>query len=207
MANTPKPNIPKPSVPKPNIAPPSIGTTAEEPPVSAFEMGAMEQSAPTASPAMNDRPIEEEPLVATYDYVESNLSQRILGGVIDWAVVAIPCGILAQILPSFLGAAIWGLGIAYLLLRDALPFLDGQSIGKKLMKQRAVTEEGEPLTNNYKASVIRNVFFVAPILPLVEIFILNSREKTPQKGHRLGDDFAKTKVIPINSPEDGEESP
>lgn len=81
--------------------------------------------------------------------------------------------------------------IAYTLLRDALPFLDGQSIGKKVMKIRAVTEDGQPLTNNWGASAVRNIPMVIPIFPLVELIVL----LTNQKKQRLGDQWAKTRVV------------
>jgi uncharacterized RDD family membrane protein YckC len=80
---------------------------------------------------------------------------------------------------------------AYMLTRDALPFLDGQSIGKKAMKIRAVTADGQSLTNNYGASVVRNILLVVPFLAIVELIVMLTN---PQK-LRLGDQWAKTRVV------------
>ena len=84
-------------------------------------------------------------------------------------------------------------GVAYYITRDCLPFLDGQSIGKKAMGLRAVTEDGQPLTNNWGPGIVRNIVLLIPFFPLVELIVLLS-SKT---GLRLGDQWAKTKVISI----------
>lgn len=83
-------------------------------------------------------------------------------------------------------------GVAYMLTRDALPFLDGQSVGKKVMKLRAVSSEtNAPLTNNWGASVVRNVVLYIPFFAIVELVVLSN---SPEN-RRLGDQWAKTKVI------------
>lgn len=87
----------------------------------------------------------------------------------------------------------WLAGVAYFLTRDSLPFLDGQSIGKKAMKLRAVTEDGAPLTNNYGPCIIRNIVLLIPFFPLIELIVLLTNEKK----QRLGDQWAKTKVISV----------
>lgn len=84
-------------------------------------------------------------------------------------------------------------GVAYYITRDSLPFLDGQSIGKKAMGLRAVTEDGQPLTNNWGPGIIRNIVLLIPFFPLIELIIL----LTNDKGLRLGDQWAKTKVVSI----------
>lgn len=81
--------------------------------------------------------------------------------------------------------------VAYLLMRDALPFLDGQSIGKKLVGIRAVDENGAALTGNYGPSVIRNVVLIIPFFPLVELIVLLTNSET----RRLGDQWGKTRVV------------
>jgi len=83
--------------------------------------------------------------------------------------------------------------LVYFLTRDALPFLDGQSIGKKVMKLRAVTEDGAPLTNNWGASIMRNIVLIIPFFPLIELVVL----LTNPKKQRLGDQWAKTKVVSV----------
>ena len=84
------------------------------------------------------------------------------------------------------------LGALYLLSKDSLQFLHGQSIGKKLFKIRAVDQNRHQLTGNYKQGLLRNLsWFIAPI----ELAILYVREEETTKGCRLGDDWALTTVI------------
>jgi uncharacterized RDD family membrane protein YckC len=88
----------------------------------------------------------------------------------------------------------WVAGPAYLLTRDALPFLDGQSVGKKALQLRAVDENGAPLTGNWGPCVVRNVVLLIPFFPLVELIVL----LTNANGLRLGDQWGKTRVVRIN---------
>lgn len=81
--------------------------------------------------------------------------------------------------------------IAYALTRDSLPFLDGQSVGKKVLKLRAVTEDGQSLSGNWGPGIIRNIVLMIPFFPIVELVVL----LTNQDVKRLGDQWAKTKVI------------
>ncbi|GAB4421779.1 MAG: hypothetical protein OHK0039_37120 [Bacteroidia bacterium] len=108
--------------------------------------------------------------------------QRIAAYLVDVLLV-----IIVGLIP-ILGAIV---GLAYMVTRDALPFLDGQSVGKKLMKIRAVSADGAPLTNNWGPAIIRNVVLFIPFFPLVELIVLLTN---PQK-LRLGDQWAKTKVV------------
>lgn len=85
------------------------------------------------------------------------------------------------------------IGVAYYITRDCLPFLDGQSIGKKAMGLRAVTEDGRPLTNNWGPGIIRNIVLLIPFFPLIELIVL----LTNVDGLRLGDQWAKTKVVSV----------
>ena len=61
------------------------------------------------------------------------------------------------------------------------------------MGLRAVTEDGQPLTNNWGPGIIRNIVLLIPFFPLIELIIL----LTNDKGLRLGDQWAKTKVVSI----------
>lgn len=94
---------------------------------------------------------------------------------------------------AFVPVAGWIASVGYALTRDSLPFLDGQSIGKKAMGLRAVSEDGQPLTNNWGPGVIRNIVLWIPLFPLVELIVL----LTNNNGLRLGDQWAKTKVISV----------
>ncbi len=108
-------------------------------------------------------------------------------------IVAYLIDIVLVILMSFVPIAGWIAAVVYVITRDALPFLDGQSIGKKAMGLRAVSEDGQALTNNWGPSIIRNIVLFIPFFALVEFFVLLSNEK----GLRLGDQWAKTKVISV----------
>ena len=108
--------------------------------------------------------------------------------------------ILAYLIDVVLGAALsfvpyvgWIAAVAYFLTRDALPFLDGQSVGKKALNIRAVTESGEPLTNNWGPALIRNVVLLIPLFPLIELIVLLTNDKK----QRLGDQWAKTRVVSV----------
>ena len=90
----------------------------------------------------------------------------------------------------------WLVGIAYFITRDALPFLDGQSIGKKALKIRAVTEDGKPLTNDWGPAIIRSIVLYIPFFWIVELIVMNGKPDL----QRLGDQWAKTKVVVDNGP-------
>jgi uncharacterized RDD family membrane protein YckC len=119
---------------------------------------------------------------------------------------------VAAIIDSFVAAGIYlvlalmwrPLGtlalLGYFLTRDALPFLEGQSIGKKIMKLRAVTLEGKSLTANWQASMVRNLSLVIPFFALVEAYILYSRQGREGALQRLGDEWAKTRVVVASEP-------
>jgi uncharacterized RDD family membrane protein YckC len=107
---------------------------------------------------------------------------------------------LAMLLPHFARSLVWLTGAAYMILRDSLPFLGGQSVGKKAMKIKVVTLDDKPITGNWEAAVIRNLILVIPPLGLIELFILLTREDKPDRGRRLGDEWAKTKVINVPPP-------
>lgn len=190
-ASPPKPNIPAPSLPKPNIPAPNLNRAPTAAPVSAVETGAMESP---ARPTVRDT----DEVAAASEYSETLLPQRLLAGAIDGAVALSLVWVLGLVLPDFLNRFPYGIFFAYLLFKDSLPFLGGQSIGKKVTKIQAVTLEGTPLTKDIAKGLLRNVFTAIPVLAVVELFVLNSRENSPNKGSRLGDDFAKTKVISIN---------
>ncbi len=120
---------------------------------------------------------------------------RAAAAVIDCVVaVGITVG-LDLILPGFAHRLAWLTGMAYMVTRDSLPFLGGQSVGKKAMKLRAVTLEGKSLIGNWEKALIRNGVLIIPFFAIVELVVLLTREDKPERGHRLGDEWAKTQVI------------
>jgi len=134
-----------------------------------------------------------------------SFNTRATAAVID-AVISTSIIILFYIiLPGFAQKLALLTGLAYLLVRDSLPFLGGQSVGKKAMKIQVVTLEGKSLVNDWRTALIRNGPLILPpfAFALVELYILLYREDKAERGRRLGDEWAKTKVIVERKP--GEE--
>ena len=66
------------------------------------------------------------------------------------------------------------------------------------MTHNVPTLDGKPLAGNWQAGIVRNVFMlIAPI----ELFILWNRNEKGGAMRRLGDDYAKTKVIVVGEEE------
>lgn len=140
-----------------------------------------EQAPPTEDPAAKETAEEAAPPPAPGE--DATLGNRVLAVLID-GLIATGIFWIPAIGPI--------LAIAYALARDALPFLEGQSIGKKVMNLRAIsTETGKPLTNDWAASAVRNILLVIPLGALVELFVLINDDQN----QRLGDQWAKTKVV------------
>src|SRR5690554_832580 len=137
--NPNQPNTPS------NPPPPSI-TTPPAPDVT--------PSAPAASNPYEASEVSEPAAQSLGGGTEANFKDRALAFLVDAGVViginiavaitAIIVGFVSSTLGGLVGSLAWLVGVAYLLLRDSLPFLNGLSIGKQLMKIRAVTEDGRP---------------------------------------------------------------
>lgn len=111
--------------------------------------------------------------------------QRIVAFAIDALIVSA----ISWIFGGLSGFIIFAV---YMLTRDAWPFLNGVSIGKKLMKIRAVDADGHPLTNNWELSAKRNILLLGWGLgALIEgvMLIINDEDQ------RLGDQWFQTRVI------------
>ncbi|WP_435892446.1 RDD family protein [Oceaniferula spumae] len=132
---------------------------------------------------------------------QASIGQRAGAYLIDVAVViainvvlSFTIGMMSSTLASLASFAV---GIGYMVTRDSLPFLDGQSIGKRLIGLRAVTADGQSLSNNWNPGLIRNAILVVPLMPLVELIILFTKQEAPEGLLRLGDQWAGTKVITV----------
>jgi len=123
---------------------------------------------------------------------EATMGARIGGFAID-SLVALSILLILSIISSNLGMVV---ALAYLVTRDCLPFLDGQSIGKKVLKTRAVTESGASLSGNWNNGLLRNLTTIPPFT-LVELIVLSSRHDQA-KIRRLGDEWFQTKVISVD---------
>lgn len=133
---------------------------------------------------------------------------------IDFLIGGVILAVLGQAIELWLG--LFALS-AYILLRDglSLEFMDGRSIGKKLLKLRIVREDGRAM--DMQASIMRNwplaigfivcafiklggpgpwerfgwLGMLASLFVLVECILV----LTDANGRRFGDKFAKTQVV------------
>ncbi|WP_045966722.1 RDD family protein [Flavobacterium sp. 316] len=126
--------------------------------------------------------------------MEVSKLNRFLALFIDGLVLAIPSlilGLLAGIVGgmSWLIYIVYILQLGYILFKDAL--FGGQSIGKKIMKYKAVKEDGSSLDGDFMTSLMRNVTIAVPLLNLFEAFLVITDKP------RLGDNIAKTKVVNV----------
>lgn len=111
---------------------------------------------------------------------------RFLAALIDGVLM----GIVGRI--TFVGSLV---ALAYFFTKDTLPFLDGQSIGKRLMKIKVINAEtGEEITENYGAGVIRVLSLIIPIFNIVDAVMVLNTDRL-----RFGDKWAKTKVIKLET--------
>ena len=92
---------------------------------------------------------------------------------------------LATILSVFstLTTILW---VPYILFKDSLK---GVSFGKYYSGCRVVDELGHPISLSY--SVLRNLIFLIPLMPMVELVVANVRKDR----RRLGDLMANTYVV------------
>jgi hypothetical protein len=68
------------------------------------------------------------------------------------------------------------------------------------MKIKAVTLEGKSLSGDWGTSVVRNLLLAIPFVNLIELVVLFTRKDNAGPLRRLGDEWAKTKVIVAKEP-------
>jgi len=140
------------------------------------------------------------PPASTAAAAQATLGQRAGACLIDFVIASVAASIVSTMISqvsSMLGFLLFFSGIAYILVRDSLPFLDGQSLGKKMLGLRAVTTDGQSLSGNWQPGMLRNVILVIPVMSLVELIILFTKKDAPEGLLRLGDQWAGTKVIQV----------
>ncbi|MFO8000017.1 MAG: hypothetical protein R6U46_02155 [Marinilabilia sp.] len=109
------------------------------------------------------------------------LGERLMAGLVDLAVAAV-----LSLFPR-IG---WMFGLLYILTRDSLPFLNGQSFGKKLFHLRTITlPHHASLTGWPEKSVIRGLVLLIPVLNLFDLYYLITQKV------RIADRWAETRVI------------
>jgi uncharacterized RDD family membrane protein YckC len=120
--------------------------------------------------------------------LQAPLAERVIAAVIDIVIVAGLC-----LFPR-IG---WIIGLAYHLMRDSLPFLKGQSCGKRLMQMQVIMlPEQESLVNNPEKSIVRGIVSLVPVLNLIDIWFLFTT------GYRLADRWAETAVVSYSDTKD-----
>ncbi len=97
--------------------------------------------------------------------------------------------------PAFIPIAGWLWAILYIWTKDALPFLGGQSVGKKVMGLRVVhMETGKPIKGDYGTAITRQLSLAIPFFNIADACMVLSSDR-----RRFGDKWAKTIVVK-NSP-------
>ena len=194
------------ALPKPSIPPPDLSRRPSPPPSPMESL----QDSPPSMPQAGEPAVKVKIRVAGDAGGEAasaggraSFNPRAVAAVIDSLVglgVTIGC---IWILPDWIGQLA---GLTYFVTRDSLPFLGGQSVGKKAMNLKATTLEGASLVGNWSAALIRNGILLIPFFALVEIYILLTRENGPDRGRRLGDEWAKTRVVVEVKPAEPDEA-
>ena len=184
----PPPDIPRYTPPVPSIFIPTAETTDAPPPSL--------QTPLELAPKLKLRVATEPDIHHSPHGALAPFNTRAIAAAID-GMFALGLSITVWVLlPGTFGISLPCLvGLAYLVTRDSLPILGGQSIGKKAMHLRALTLDGESLVGNWRPGLLRNVTVAILPFALVELFILLTREDKPEHGRRLGDEWASTKVI------------
>lgn len=81
--------------------------------------------------------------------------------------------------------------VVYGLVKDALPFLDGQSLGKRAMGIRVVKDPGgAPITEDWASAILRQLSLCIPIFNLIDACMVFSADR-----RRFGDRWARTIVV------------
>lgn len=195
----PPPDAAKYTPPPPSLAPVTPPVPSVDPVI-----GKPDVPTPEEARKIHLKVAKEEVDESTLNGAPAPFNTRFMAAVID-VVVVVGLQIAIMMIPFIGGKLAWLVGAGYLLTRDCLPFLGGQSVGKKAMGIKAFTTDGKDLLGNWQPGVIRNVVLLIPFFVFVEIFILLTREEKTQRGLRLGDEWAKTKVV-IHQPEPAEEN-
>jgi uncharacterized RDD family membrane protein YckC len=115
----------------------------------------------------------------------ASAGQRFLACLLD--------GIIAGV-PAFIPVVGWIWAILYIWTKDALPFLGGQSVGKRVLGLRVINlESGKPIKGDFGAAIVRQLSLFIPFFGFVDACMVFSSD-----GRRFGDKWAKTLVVKNN---------
>jgi uncharacterized RDD family membrane protein YckC len=149
-----------------------------------------------------------ENMTVVDSYSLANPFERIIAFIIDLVIFGIIHFLLFSVFRiieiSWLGSSI---AVFYLILRDNIPFIHYQSIGKKIMKLKVIKANDGVKTNllislkrnfiflpflfTFKDSFIYPAAVITFFLILIELYLMY----TSTDNQRLGDQFAETLVI------------
>lgn len=109
------------------------------------------------------------------------LSERIMAGLVD---------IVIAVLISLFPKIGWMFGVIYLLAKDSLSFLNGQSFGKKIFNLRTIAlPHYASLSGWPEKSIIRGLVQIIPVLNIIDLYFLITHKV------RIADKWAETRVI------------
>ncbi|MBB5350553.1 putative RDD family membrane protein YckC [Haloferula luteola] len=196
-----KPDLPPPSSARGSapLPPPSLSgppKTPSVPPVPQVAPAEVPPPVPGPPPkVVQEAPSDDD----DEELVEGGIppiNTRILAALIDGFVAAgIGYGLRILLPGSHLDFLASLAALAYVVTRDSLPFLKDGSIGKMAMKLRVEKSGGGSIQGDWVTAVKRNVALLIPFFGLIEAIVLFNRENGAQRGLRLGDEWAKTRVI------------
>lgn len=121
-------------------------------------------------------------------FQKASHAKRLGAALIDCILAVIIMNVLSMATGSQLLG--WLVYVAAMLLRDAN---EGKSPGKMLFDLQVVTDAGAPAQPIDSAK--RNITMVIPLVPLIELVVYF----TNAEGKRLGDQFAKTRVVDLKT--------
>ena len=126
------------------------------------------------------------------EFHKASAGARLVAMIVDITVAYAPPLLLGYLMGLKALQAGMMLSLVYTLTKDAIPGLNGQSIGKRAVHIRVVDiETGKPITNDYGTSAIRVISMMLPFYNLVDaLMVLIDKD-----GRRYGDKWAKTIVV------------
>jgi uncharacterized RDD family membrane protein YckC len=142
-----------------------------------------------------------EPLYHVSDYQPASLFKRFVARFLD-RLFAIFLGVICiMFFRLFHNSDLESTGIlvgiflalVYLLTKDALPFLNAQSLGKKAMGIQVIDNNtASIIINEYGKAISREIVQWIPLLNLVDALMTFG-----DNGRRLGDKWADTYVVEV----------
>jgi uncharacterized RDD family membrane protein YckC len=125
--------------------------------------------------------------------MKQNVIKRLKSSIIDVSVLAVieiffVILVMININESFLYIYSLATSIVFSMF-FCKDIINGQSIGKRILKLQVVNEKGFPL--NLRKVILRNI--IALLQPIDMLYMINNNEK------RLGDIICKTKVVSTSS--------